>query len=286
MVQFDRQYRFSAGPAGGSGFEIGTTTPESPTALHIKFSIEKADTETPNTSNISLWNLNPEHLVILNQKDCVVTLRAGYDNTMTLIFVGVVTHIETTLDGGDRETVIELTDGRIELRDTYVALSYSGIINTRKIIEDIAANMGVTLTFSYNAQFVNLENGFSFIGHGRTALDKACASSDLTWQIHNGVLQVKAKGDTMTQQGYLLSTDSGLIGIPKKITYGDDGTGVGEKTGWEVEYLMNGAIVIGDLIRLESKVVTGYFRILTIEMDGDNLEGDWSCTARLIEVEP
>ncbi len=46
MIQFDRQYRLTAGAAGGVGFEIGATTKESPTALHINFSIEKADTET------------------------------------------------------------------------------------------------------------------------------------------------------------------------------------------------------------------------------------------------
>ena len=55
MLLFDRQYRFAAG-----GFEVGRTTPGQPTALRIKFTIEKADTETPNTARISLWNLNRE----------------------------------------------------------------------------------------------------------------------------------------------------------------------------------------------------------------------------------
>ena len=60
-------------------------------------------------------------------------------------------------------------------------------------------------------------NGFSFTGAGRTALDKACATTGLQWQIENGVLQVKMKGDTMTREVYLLSAETGLIGIPKKI---------------------------------------------------------------------
>lgn len=284
MVQFDRQYRFAAGPAGGTGFEIGETAPDSPTALHISFTVEKADTETPNTSDISLWNLSPEHLAILNQKDCVVTLRAGYDKLMTLIFVGTVTFLSTELDGADRETSMELADGGIELRDTYVSMSYSGAINSKKIIEDIAVQMGVTVTFSYNATFYDFPNGFSVIGTGRVALDKACSSSGLTWQIQNGVLQVKNARDTMTREVYLLSPDSGLLGIPKKVTFGADSSGGEDQSGWEVEYLLNGAIGIGDYVRLESNTVKGYFRVYSIEMSGDNLEGDWLCTTRLLEA--
>jgi len=284
MVQFDRQYRLSAGPAGGAGFEIGATTPESPTALHIRFAVDKADTETPNTATISLWNLSPEQLAILNEKDCVVTLRAGYGSHMPLIFVGAVTYVETSLDGADRETHMELADGRIELRDSYVSLSYSGIINTRRIIEDVAANMGIALSFSYNARFTNLPKGFSYVGPGRTALDKACASSGLQWQIYNGVLQVKMKRDTMTRQVYLLNPDSGLIGIPKKIAFGKDAEADGDQSGYEVEYFLNGAIGIGDYVRLESIVAEGYFRLRNLTLAGDNLEGDWKCTAKIIQA--
>ena len=284
MIQFDRQYRFSAGKAGGEGFEVGQTSAEHPTALHISFSVEKADTETPNTTKMSLWNLNPEHLAILNSKDCIITLRAGYDTNMTLIFIGVVTHVTTSLDSSDMESEIEAADGLIELRDCYVTISYTDVINTRKIIEDIAANMGVAVTFSYNAQFADLPNGFSFIGAGRTALDKACATTGLQWQIENGVLQIKMKGDTMTREVYLLSAETGLIGIPKKIKYSADETHGAEQPGWEVEYLLNGAIGMGDFIRLETKLVKGYFRVRSVEMSGDNLEGDWKCDAKLIEA--
>lgn len=273
MRQFDRQYRFAAGPPGGTGFEIGETSLESPTALHINFTIDKCDTETPNTSKISLWNLNKEHLAILNEKDCLVTLKAGYDNHIALIFVGTVTHITTELDGADRETSIELADGRVELRDTYVSLSYSGAINQKKIIEDIATEMGVAVTFSYNVEFYTF-NGFSVIGPCSAALDKACASNDLTWQIQNGVLQIKRNRDTMTREVYILSPETGLINIPKRINYGKDGTGADDQPGWEVQYLMNGAIAIGDFVRFESKHVQGYFRVRSIEMNGDNLSGD------------
>jgi hypothetical protein len=282
-VQFDRQYRFSAGKAGSPGFEVGTADP---VGLHVYFNIQKVDVSAANTSKITLWNLNAPHLATLNEKDCIVTLRAGYGSTMPLIFVGAISHIETVIDGSDRMTEIEAVDGRIELRDTYVSLSYKGKINTKKIAQDIAAQMGVTVTFSYNATYADLPNGFAFVGAAKNALDKLCAPTGLAWEIQNGILQVKRKGDVMSRQAFVLSPDSGLIGIPKRLTEGAENGEDKNKTGWEVVYLLNGAIGVGDYVKIESKTVTGFFRVHSVEHDGDNMEGDWLSTARLYEVYP
>ena len=279
MKLFNRQYRFAFGD-----FEVGNSTPQQPTPLRIHFTVEKADTETPNTARISLWNLNPQQLATLNSKDCFTILRAGYGNQMALIFAGTVTFIKTIMDGADRETVMEIADGRVPLRDTYVSLSYSGVVNARPIIDVIAADMGIAVTYSHNATFADFPNGFAFVGLGRVALDKARATSSLRWQIYNGVLQVKRDRDTMNREAYLLSPDSGLLGIPKNIVIAADGAGQGEQPGVEVEYLLNGAIGISDFIRLSSRDIQGFYRVKWLETAGDNIQGMWKCTARLIEV--
>lgn len=284
MQNFDRQYRFSAGPAGGTGFEVGATSREQPTALHISFSVQKADTESQNTTKITLWNLSPAQLAILNEKDCIVVLKAGYGNHMPLAFTGAVSFVQTSTDGSDRMTEIEAVDGRIEIRDTYVSVSYAGVINTKKIIEDVAAQMGVTVTFSYNAEFTDLPNGFSFVGQAKNILDKACASSGLSWSFQNGILQVKKVKDTMSREVYILSPETGLINIPKKVTVSAENKDAEDQNGWDVDYLMNAAISVDDYVRVESQFVTGYFRVYSIEIVGDNIEGDWMCTARLLEV--
>lgn len=280
-VQFDRQYRFSAGQAGGAGFEVGEANP---VGLHICFNVQKVDVSSANTCKITLWNFNRAHLAALNEKDCVVTLKAGYGSSMPLIFIGNITRIETVLDGADIMTEIEAIDGRVELRDTYVSLSYKGTISTKTVMQDVAGQMGVPVTFSYNAVFSDYPNGFSFIGAGKSALDKVCAPTGLIWEIQNGILQIKRKNDTMSREVFLLSPDSGLIGVPKKLTEGAENDTDVPKNGWEVVYFLNGAISVGDYVKIESKTVTGYYRVHTVEHDGDNLEGDWLSTAKLFEV--
>ena len=284
LKNFDRQYRLSAGKAGKEGFEIGAVRDSQSAAMHVNFSVQKQDLETSNSAKISVWNLNKTHLTALAEKDCVITLKAGYGNNLPLIFTGIVSFTETRMDGADRVTEIEAVDSLIEIRDTYVALSYAGPINTKKIIDDLAAQMGVTVSYSYNAAFAEIPNGFSFVGQAKDVLNKLCAVSGRSWSLQNGILQVKKINDVMSREVYVMSAETGLIDIPKRVQIASDNKKSKPQVGYDITYLMNGAIGIDDYIRLESKSVTGYFRIYSLNIEGDNISGVWQCTARILEV--
>ena len=281
---FDRQYSLAAGPAGGAGFEVGETSKAQPVALHVNFSLQKSDLETQNTGRVTLWNLNPSQLAVLNEKDCVVSLKAGYGSKLALIFAGIVSYVSTTIDSADRKTEIEVIDNLVEIRDTYVSVSYNGTVNWKIIFDDVAAQMGVAVSYSYNAEFVDISNGFSFVGLARDIMTKGCKCCNLSWSIQNGVMQVKKPGDVMSREVYVLSPDTGLLGIPARVVITQDEATGKNTLGWDVEYFLNGAINIDDYVKLESETVTGYFRVYSLEISGDNVSGDWICKARLLEV--
>lgn len=281
---FDRQYRLAAGPAGGTGFEVGDTSKSQPVALHVNFSLQKSDLETQNTGRVTLWNLNPSQLAVLNEKDCVVSLKAGYGSKLALIFAGIVSYVSTTIDSADRKTEIEVIDNLVEIRDTYVSVSYNGTVNWKTIFDDVAAQMGVAVSYSYNAEFVDISNGFSFVGLARNIMTKGCKCCNLTWSLQNGVMQVKKPGDVMSREVYVLSPDTGLLGIPARVVITQDEATGKNTLGWDVEYFLNGAINIDDYVKLESETVIGYFRVYSLEISGDNVSGDWICKARLLEV--
>lgn len=283
-ANFDRQYRLAAGKAGGVGFEIGETANNEPVPLHINFSVQRSDLETQNTGRVTVWNLSKQHLAVLDEKDCALSLKAGYGNRMPLIFAGIVASSTTSLDGADRKTEIEVVDNLVEIRDTYVAVSYSGNVNWKTIMDDVANQMGVAVTYSYNAAFADIPNGFSFVGQARDIMTKGCDCCGLAWSLQNGVMQIKRPGDTMSREVYVLSEETGLLGIPARVTEAASQENASPEIGWDVEYFLNGAINIDDYVRLESEKVTGYFRVYSVEISGDNLSGDWICKARLKEV--
>lgn len=281
---FDRQYRLAAGQAGGTGFEIGETSKTQPVPLHVNFSLQKSDLETQNTGRVTVWNLNPSQLAVLNEKDCVVSLRAGYGNQLPLIFAGIVSYVCTSLDSADRKTEIEVIDNLVEVRDTYVTVSYNGTVNWKTIFDDVAAQMGVAISYSYNAEFVDIANGFSFVGLARDIMTKGCKCCNLSWSLQNGVMQVKRPGDVMSKEVFVLSPDTGLLGIPARVVLTQEDATATNQLGWDVEYFLNGAINIDDYVKLESETVTGFFRVYSLEISGDNISGDWICKARLLEV--
>lgn len=283
MENFDRQYRLAFGTAE-IGVEIGETSKSQPVALHINFSLQKTDLESQNTGRVTVWNLNPEHLAALDEKDCILSLRAGYRNRLSLIFAGIVSHTATYLDGADRRTEIEVVDNLVEIRDTYVSVSYNGTVNWKTIFDDVAGQMGVAISYSYNAEFVDIANGFSYVGLARDILTKGCACCDLAWSIQNGIIQVKKPGDVMLKEVYVLSPETGLIGIPTKVVITNDEASDKNTIGWDVQYFLNGAVNIDDYVKVESKDVSGYFRVYSLEISGDNVSGDWLCKARLLEL--
>lgn len=281
---FDREYRVVIGKAGGAGSEIGAKSKSQPVPLHVNFSIERTDLETQNTGRLTLWNLNKQHLAALDEKDCCVTLRAGYRNRMALIFAGIVSNASTSQDGGDIKTEVEVIDNLVEIRDTYVSLSYTGTVNWKTIFDDVAGQMGVAVTYSYNAEFVDISNGFSFVGLARDIMTKGCACCSLVWSLQNGVMQVKKPGDVMSKEVFVLSPETGLVGSPVRVTEAASETNASPSVGWEVDFFLNGAINIDDYVKLESKDVTGFFRVAKLRIQGDNLAGDWMCSAKLMEL--
>ena len=282
---FLRRYTLKGGPMGQTGFEIGNVGSAKETALHICFNIEKSDAETANTAKVQIWNLSDRNLKLLESKDCIIELKAGYEDHIPLVLVGNVTSAVTTSDNADRMTELEVVDGRVALRDTDVSISLNGAVNCKDVYLYIASQMGIPVIFAPDLTHKILPNGFSFVGSARTGLQKLAGCCGHSWSIQHQILQVTWPGRPVSVQGYLLNNDSGLIDVPKRITLAASSGSEEPVNGWEIQYFLNGAIGINDIVMVESPKVSGCFRVQKITMDGDNLEGDWICTAQVLEIQ-
>lgn len=297
MRLFDRQVRVAIGEGGGSGFEIGASG-KNGIPIHVKFAFEKADVESPNTGKVTIWNLNKEHLAELEKNDCVVIVRAGYGDNISEAFKGTVTNASTSKEGADRMTEIELASSMVELRDTSFSLSYAEGTKTDVIYQEVASQMGLPLSTSPSAMEKStiLSSGFSFVGSSKELLNRLTRMDGINWTIQDGVLQLLKPNEPISLNCYELSADSGLIGLPKRVTISAgsgsskggaesvDSSGETAQLGWEVTYLMNLAIGVNSYIHISSEAVDGYFRVQKVSIDGDNYEGDWQCKATVLEV--
>ena len=288
---WDRKYLCSIGRRGHTGVLLGEDIGESGMPLHISFQAEKGDKESNNTATVKFWNLAPTTIAEIKRKNAVLELRAGYGANLPVIFSGDISKATTEQENANMVTVIDVVDGLVAVRDTYISISYTEKTTGLKIIESAASSMGITYLISERARQVleqsTFNNGYSFVGAAKTVLQKVCMNCGLSWSIQNSVLQIVVIGNTISTKAYVLSADSGLIGIPKEITLSStnkDTQKQEEQKGYEIRYFMNGAIGVDDLVMLDSKNVKGYFKVCSIAINGDNFDGEWTCTAQITEV--
>lgn len=288
---FNRQYRVRIGKNGASGKEIGAPNSDTGRAIRCQFSCEVGESVSSNTGKISLWNLAPETLRLLDESDCLIELRAGYGDDMPVIMGGTLTQVETDRDASDKKTTISFVDGFKSARDSTVSISYAGSVSGKQIIEHAANDLGCEIRYSKSVSFPDFKN-FAFVGSGKTLIGNICKKAGLRWSTQNGIIQICTIDEPITTAAYLLSPEHGLIGSPTPSfessqtsdSKNKNSTKRKAKKGVEVEYFLNGHIQVDDYVRLESTEYTGNYRASKIAFSGDTDGGDWICKALLVEV--
>lgn len=294
MARFDRVYRLAVGPAGQSGKEIS--------ALRITFDVNKDATEEPNQHTIRIYNLADTTKSLIEKPDNRALLYAGYaeEDGPLLMAAGAVVDAYTYFDAADRVTEITVADGFVEIRDTAVSLGYGAGVKASTIIADIARQMGLVLQFGNDLPDRSWNGGFSHYGPARDALHKVVRGTGLEWSIQNQVLQVIQSRGTTRRTAVVLNADSGLIGHPQRNREGArekarvndkvSGRNVDllsasqEKDGWTVRSLLLPWLNPGDLVKMESRTIEGFWRADSVRHIGDTHGGDWITELKLVAL--
>ena len=280
------------------GFEFNNLEGE---GLNIAFEIEKDLTQQTNKTHLVIWNLKEETRAKFEQPDAEVEIYAGYkDNGGPLkVFTGTVIQSFSADEGNDVRTDLRLADGRVALRDCVLSLSYPPGTSAGSIISHIASEMGVPLVYGKDVVPSAYPDGYSFAGLAAEALDEICLGQGFTWSIQNGVLQVILAGSVLANQGFVFSASSGLVGTPARIIranpYEDEDTAErrnkrqskkekpDKKAGWEIDTLLFPTVNPGDAVKVESRTITGWFRVQTVKHRGTFLGNTWGSHFQLLE---
>lgn len=297
-MQFNRIFRLVSGVQGQDGIVVESDGKND--SLRITFDIDKDLTQQTNKSAVSIYNLSETTRKKLEQDDLICELQVGYADDIGLrrIFIGAVTYSTTRREGPDKITELELSDGQLAIRDTVVSLGYSAGVSGGKIVNDVAAQMGLVTHIASDVELTSYPAGFSFVGMGRDCLDKVMAASGATWSIQNNVLQVIMSGGSTNLRALVFSPSSGLIGSPERIIKAikrPTSTTTKKKrkvkkekyekkAGWKITVLLASTVNPGDLVRVESSTVTGWFRVETMKHSGDSHGKEWYSELELIEI--
>lgn len=272
--------------------------------LKIAFTIDKDTTKESNKGKLEIYNLSATTRKSIEQPDGEVEIYAGYEKAggAVLCFKGTVVYGYTTEDTTDSITHLELADGVVALRDSYCSLSYGVNVAAKVIIQRCANEMGVPLVYGKDVGDLEAyQNGFSFIGKAKDALTEVCNARGLSWSIQNNILQVIKAGGTSTNRGLVFSAYSGLIGSPERVIqaeYESDKTTakrkakekaqkneIRKKRGWRIHTLLAPTVCPADLVKIESKLVNGWFRVEKVSHSGEYNGNQWESALELTEID-
>lgn len=312
-MQFKRIYKLVLGSPGVDGVVLSNVNDDgtyNPNAIKVTFDIDKDTTKKTNKSKITIYNLSDDTLDKLEKSDLVVELWAGYhlEQGLKRIFLGYAIEINTKMENDGKDVVIEIQacDGQVALRDSIISVGYPIGTSTKTIINGIASNMGLSLFTSDDIEYLDYPNGFSFVGKTKDALDVVCNTLGASWSVQNDVLQLIMSDGTTGARGLVFSADSGLIGFPERVVRSAYATAKKAETkvtstrkkrktkkkverkqkkfGWKIKTLLAPTANPGDAIRVESQVVTGWFKVESLKHSGDIRGNDWITEFELIEV--
>lgn len=243
--------------------------------LKIDFDFEKTFGDASNKGRLAIYNLSPDTRGRL-QEGAIVKLFAGYQDDPGLAFRGKVSTFRTEKDGPNLITELELADG-LEIDEVIINRTFGPDATAEEIfnamVQDLVkegtetVNGATEFLAKFGKQILN--GGFSFSGMMKDGLRNMAGGMGADLDIQDNTIRLLEKGKALNEDAVLLSSTTGLIGIPEEL----------ENGGLRVKSLLNGEIKPGRAIDVRSRFKTGQFIVETAKYKGDTFGNDWSVTA-------
>lgn len=256
-------------------------------ALDFNCHIKKSLKPEPNTCELTVFNLNEEHvaqLELLRPKEKQATkgipckIEAGYkDGTLSQLWLGDLRTLLTTYDGPTTTTVATSGDGEKGWKNAKLHVSFGPKtpIETalRALAREIGAgegNLSKVVKSLKQAGSAIFPAGVSFSGSASRQLIAFARSADLEVSVQDGSFLFLDKGKALAGSAVVVDAKHGMLGSP---TVDNDGV-------VEVKMLLNPDFRLGGVMQIDSKRVKGAYRAEEAEWDLDTTAEDWTITAR------
>ena len=262
------------------------------TGLKMSFKSDKTSDSLPNPSSIDVTNLTRDTRNKIDTKNTKISFFANYGVDATaLIFTGNVAKITHKRSGADTVTTLEVGDGLTALTSKGGSLSFAPGTSMGTVVQKLsdlfqfqkADIKGINPNDTFN-------KGLSFTGLYRDLMDVITKRQGVDWSVQNEQLQILGESDFLNQNDVIvLNNKTGLIGTPfrvKTLRF-DQAKNKGMKSpdrGVQLVSLLNGNLIPGRQIQVDSLFVSGNFKVRSVSHHGDTHGNDWYSEVEAIDV--
>lgn len=257
--QYKRKWNLFLTEDSGEGLDLSE--------LRCTFNIVKKDTQTPNSAELTIYNLSTTTAARLKKSFTKIIINSGYEANFGLVFSGNIKGFEETRE--NTETILKVTagDGDKEYNYTVINKTLAAGATPDSIINEVSGAMGVPLGYKSSLEATTLPRGKVLYGRPYEFMREQADNTGCTWSIQDGKVLFLKRTEVMEGGAVLLTPNTGLIGVPQITEDGVSG-----------KCLLNPKLKIGTALELESKVhpdINGAYRIISVAHKGDTHGNDW-----------
>jgi len=235
--------------AGGKRFNMND--------LDIEFTVPFDNDEEPDISKVKIYNLSESSIHEIKKEQNVI-INAGYKGDVSTIFKGTLQKTLTSWYGVDKATSLTIGDGSQQWLTKHVSEAYCEEITAQEILADLTGKFGLELGKLNLVNNLSYPKGRVIDSSLKDAIKQIVKECDTSFTISKGRIFIMPHDDGIAT-GFLLNSDTGLIGSPEVFEKEENGI---TKKGFKIKMLLNHRITINSIIQVESKTANGTYRVL------------------------
>ena len=272
--------------------------------MRIRFHVSQADTESPNTAVIRVYNLSEATINQVEKEYQRVVLQAGYPGNFAVIFQGTITQLVKGRESAlDSFLDIMAADGDEAYNFAVVNKALAAGASPQDQAAAIAQAMqpyGVDLGDTTGLTGGILPRGKVLFGLARARMSDLANTTATTWSIQNGKVTIIPLTGYLAGEAVALSARTGLVGIPEATI-----------DGIEIRCLLNPMIRIGTRVQIDNSAINtptvlqqglfptygditlpatvtrdGYYRVLVAEHTGDMRGQEFYTDLTCLAIDP
>ena len=227
--------------------------------LDVEFEIPFDDDTEADEAEIIVYNISD--LTIQNiKKDAQISVTAGYGSDTGVILSGVISKVKTYYSGEDRMTEIYAIDQASLQERELKSISYAKGTTASKILRDLVSQVGLPVAVFSPKRDHTYKDKSTVDGGLMENIRKYAKVCGVSAYICKGQIYVRhiLDGDGLD---FTLSSDTGLLSLSE---FEEEQTAEDFKdtvTGYEMTMLLQHRITTASLIHVQSRNVTGTYRV-------------------------
>lgn len=227
--------------------------------LDVEFEIPFDDDTEADEAEIIVYNISD--LTIQNiKKDAQISVTAGYGSDTGVILSGVISKVKTYYSGEDRVTEIYAIDQASLQERELKSISYAKGTTASKILRDLVSQVGLAVAVFSPKRDHTYKDKSTVDGGLMENIRKYAKVCGVSAYICKGQIYVRhiLDGDGLD---FTLSSDTGLLSLSE---FEEEQTAEDFKdtvTGYEMTMLLQHRITTASLIHVQSRNVTGTYRV-------------------------